>query len=254
MNLLVDVQIEGDLKQDIEKIKNNIGEDVKLAIKTLGSSTLKKAEELAEQHLSSKLASMYKTALKIEQVSEDMVVIELDQKAFWIEKGRKSGFMEDLLKNGKRAKDGSRYRVIPLEESKGSIQAPPAGENLVPQIKSFLQQKGVRTGKNNLELDNKGSPRIGKIHSFDIKDLRDKKQISDNISRVSVFQGTNPKTGKVEKSITAFRVISDKHKDAGKWIHPGTPPANILEKAFKWSEQLWQNELFPAIKAKYEAK
>ncbi len=254
MILYIDVQVQGSIEEDVSAIKNNITEDLRLAVKTMGSGALKKAEELAEQHFPPKLASMYKTALKIEQVSEDMVIIELDQKALWMEKGRKSGFMEDLLKNGKKAKDGSRYKVIPLKESKGSAQTPSAGENLVPEIKSFLQKKGVRTGKNNLELDNKGSPRIGKIHSFDIKDLRDKKQISDNISRVSVFQGKNPKTGKIEKSITAFRVISEKHKGTGKWIHPGTPPTNILEKALKWSEQLWQNELFPAIKAKYEGK
>jgi hypothetical protein len=253
--ILVDVQIEGNLEQDGNRIKNNIREDLHLAVKAMGSSTLKKAEELAQQHLSPKLASMYRTALKIEQLSEDVVIIELDQKALWIEKGRKAGFMEDLLKSGtKKAKDGSKYRVIPIGESKTSPQSPSVGENLVPEIKSFLQKKGIRTGAGDLELDSRGSPRLGKINTFNIKDLKDKKQISDNISRISVFQNKNPKTGKVEKSITAFRVISEKHKGTGKWVHPGTPPAEILEKAFKWSEQLWQTELFLAIKAKYEGK
>jgi hypothetical protein len=250
----VDIQIEGNLEQDFNKIKNNITEDLRLVVKTMGSSTLKKAEELAQQHLSPKLASMYKTALKIEQISEDTVIIELDQKALWIEKGRKAGFMEDLLKSGKKAKDGSKYRIIPMKDSGKSAQSPSVSENLVPEIKSFLQQKGIRTGKNSLELDEKGSPRVGKIHTFNIKDLKDKKQISDNISRISVFQNKNPKTGKIEKSITAFRVISEKHKGTGKWVHPGTPPADILQKALKWSEQLWQNELFLAIKTKYEGK
>jgi hypothetical protein len=255
MNLLVDVQIEGDLKKDIEKIKNNIKEDVKLAIKTLGSSTLKKAEELAEQHLSNKKLNIYKSALKLEQISEEIVVISLDEKAFWIENGRKSGFMDELLKSGVRtSKDGSKYRIIPMQESKEQLKVASIGENLASQLKDFLKSKNVRTGKNNLDLDEKGSPRVGKIHTFNIKDLRDKKQISDNISRISVFQNKNPKTGKVEKSITAFRVISEKHKESGKWVHPGTVPVKILEKAFKWSEQLWQNELFPAIKAKYEDK
>lgn len=253
--ILVDVQIEGSLEQDIDKVKNSIRDDLRLIVKSMGSSTLKKAEDLAQQHLPPKLANMYKTALRIEQISEDVVIIELDQKALWIEKGRKAGFMEDLLKSGaKTAKDGSKYRVIPIGNSKGSFQTSSVGENLVPEIKSFLQKKGVRTGKNDLELDGKGSPRVGKINTFDIKDLRDKKQISDNISRISVFQNKNPKTGKVEKNITAFRVISDKHKGTGKWVHPGTPPAEILQKALQWSEQLWQTELFPAIKTKYEGK
>jgi len=252
--IIVDIQIEGNLQQDIDKVKNSITEDLRLAVKAMGSSTLKKAEDLAQQHLSPKLATMYKAALKIEQLSEDTVIIELDEKAVWIEKGRKAGFMEDLLKSGtKKAKDGSKYRIIPVGMSKGSSsQAPSVGENLMPEIKTFLQKKGIRTGKNNLELDSNGSPRVGKISTFNIKDLKDKKHFSDNISRISVFQNKNPKTGKVEKSITAFRVISEKHKGTGKWVHPGTPPANILEKAFKWSEQLWETELFPAMKMKYE--
>lgn len=252
--ILVDVQISENIQQDINKLKNEITQDLNTTLKTIGSSTLKKAEELAQQHLSPKLASVYKSALKIEQLSENTVIIELDQRAFWIETGRKSGFMEDLLKSGKKAKDGSRYRVIPIEDSKTSTQSRFTGENLVSDIKSFLQQKGVRTGKNNLEMDKNGSPRIGKLHTFDIKDLKDKKQISDNISRISVFQNKNPKTGKIEKSVTAFKIISEKHRGTGKWIHPGVPPAKILEKALKWSEQLWQTELFPAIKAKYEGK
>lgn len=252
--ILVDIQIEGNLEGDINRVKNNITEDLRLAVKTIGSSSFKKAEELAEQHLSPKLSSMYRAGLKIEQLSEDVVIIELDQKASWIENGRRPGFMEDLLKSGTRqAKDGSKYRIIPMEgKEKSSPPSPAAGENLVSEIKTFLQTKNVRTGKNNLEVDDKGSPRIGKLHSFDIKDIRDKKQISDNITRVSVFQNKNPKTGKVEKSITAFRVISEKHKGTGKWVHPGTPPAKIFEKVIKYAEQLWQTELFPAIKTKYE--
>jgi hypothetical protein len=253
--ILIDIEIEGNLEQDIDKIKNSIREDLRLTVKAMGSSTLKKAEELAQQHLSPKLATMYKAALKIEQLSEDTVIIELDEKAIWIEKGRKAGFMEDLLKSGtKKAKDGSKYRIIPVGESKRSSQPASVGENLVPEIKTFLQKKGIRTGKNNLELDDNGSPRLGKISTFNIKDLKDKKQFSDNISRISVFQNKNPKTGGVEKSITAFRVISEKHRGTGKWVHPGTPPVNILEKAFKWSEQLWETELFPAMKLRYEGK
>ena len=62
----------------------------------------------------------------------------------------------------------------------------------------------------------------------------------------------NPKTGKIEQNVTAFKIISEKHRSSGKWVHPGIPPTRILEKILKYSEQLWITEIFPAIKRKYE--
>jgi hypothetical protein len=256
--IVIDIEIEGNLESDFNNIKNNIQKDINDSTKVIGAAILKKAEDLAQQHLPGKLANMYKTSLKLEQISENMVVLELDEKMLWLDKGRKSGFMDELLKSGaKTSKDGFKYRVIPMKSQEKSQNTPTTsfGENLVSDLKNFLKNKNIKTEKNNnLELDSKGSPRIGRVHSFDIKNIRDKKQISDNIKRISVFQNKNPKSGKIEKSIMAFRVISEKHKEKGKWFHPGTPSVKILEKVFKYSEQLWQTEIFPAIKAKYEGQ
>jgi len=257
MKVDLDVKVEINFKEQAERIKKSIEEDLKKAVKALGSGGLKKAEELAQTKLTGKLSDMYKNNLKIENPSDNIVIIELKEEAFWIEKGRKSGFMEELLNSkAKTAKDGSKYRVIPMKDSSSSSSpSKTSGENLVGELKSFLRSQGIRSSKNKqLDLDENGSPRIGKMNSFDIKNMRDKKGLPNDIKSVSVFQNKNPKTGKVERSVVAFRVISDKHRSSGKWVHPGTPPARILEDTFKWIEQEWQSQIFPALKAKYEQK
>jgi hypothetical protein len=234
--------------QDFSKdITQSLQDDVNKAVKTLGSEAIRTAQDLADRHLPPKLAKVYKDSIKIEEISENVVVVELSENAVWIEKGRKAGFMEDLLKTGaKQGKDGKKYRVIPIGEGKSNPQSSPKSEGLLNDLTSFLRSKNV-TDK--LATDKNGSPRTGKIHSFDIK-----KGLFDNIQRVSVFQNKNARTGKVEQKITAFRVISEKHRGTGKWVHPGRPPANILEQTFKSLEQILNTQIFPAIRDKYNLK
>jgi hypothetical protein len=50
-----------------------------------------------------------------------MWVVEVDEKARWLEEGRDRVFMEWLLKNAKTAKDGSKYKVIPMPQDKGPL-------------------------------------------------------------------------------------------------------------------------------------
>ena len=168
MNIVIDIEIEGDLEAEVNNIKNNIQKDINDSTKTIGAAMLKKAEDLAQQHLPGKLANMYKTSLKLEQISENIVVLELDEKMLWLDKGRKSGFMDELLKSGtKTSKDGFKYRVIPMKDKTPSTPPTSFGENLVSDLKNFLKSKNVRAEKNtNLEVDKKGSPRIGKIHKY----------------------------------------------------------------------------------------
>lgn len=248
-----EIEVIGDVTQLSEKIKKDLDQDLALSVKAMGTSGFEKAQELADKKLSKNISSIYKKNLTIEQPSENMVIISLKEEANWIEDGRKAGFMEELLKNNyKTSSDGTKYKIIPLKSKKSVQSTPVTSENLVNEIKSFLGQKRIRTGsEDKLELDSKGSPRVGRIHSFDIKKMRDKKTFSDNIDKINVSQDKNPKTGKVERNITVFRVISEKHKSQGKWNHPGIAPAKILEETHKWIETVWQNEIFPRIKQKY---
>lgn len=253
MSFVFEVQVIGDFTEFSKKIEKDIMQDVNTSIKALAASAFEKTQELADKKLSKNIASIYKKNLTIQQPSENVSIISLNEEAQWIEEGRKAGFMEDLLKKGfKTSKNGTRYRVIPLNDKKNTETQALTTENLLNELKSFLDKRSIRTGATeNLALDKNGSPRIGRIHTFDLKKIRDKKAFSDNIDRISVSQDKNPSTGKVERNIKVFRVISEKHKSEGKWNHPGTKPARIMEETYGWVETVWKNEILPKIKQKY---
>lgn len=246
------------LKELTEKVKKSFHSDIQKAAKALAAGAYNKAEKLAEEKLSSSLANIYKSNLYIEPVSENITVIGIREEALWIEEGRKGGFMDELLKNAKTSKEGYKYKVIPMKQ-KTSMKGISSneGKELVSELKNFFRKQGIRYSKTRaLAMDSNGSPRIGKIHSFNIKDMRDKKSksaqaLSKNLKGVTVSQNMNPKTGKVERNIMTFRVISEKSRSQGKWNHPGTAPARIMDETFEWVQQTWQNELLPALRNKY---
>lgn len=260
MSFNVDLKSSDILKQVSEKIKKKIEQDLQQAVKTLGKGAVEQAEKLAHSKLGSGLNDIYKDNLYMEQISDNVVVVGIRPPASWIENGMKPGFMEHLLKGDgvKTAKDGNKYRVIPFTHKKSKNKgAAPSGAELVTELKAFLRSKGVAHSKTRaLALDDNGSPRIGKIHSFDIKDMKGKKsakKLSRNLQGVSVFQNKNEKTGKVERQIMTFRVISEKHRGT-KWMHPGKKAEKILEETHQWIQETWKNELLPALRKKYEGK
>lgn len=161
-----------------------------------------------------------------------------------------SGFMDELLKNAKTSKDGKRYKVIPFKHETSNKGSTGSGSDLVAELKTFLRSKNQPYSKTrSLEVDSKGSPRVGKIASFGIKDMA--KQ-SKNLQGLSIYQNKNPKTGQVERNIMTFRVISEKHRDEGKWNHPGRPAEKILDDTFEYIQKSWQQEILPALKEKYK--
>ena len=252
------------LKNATEKIKKRLEKDLQKVVKTLGKGGANHAKTLAKSRLSGNLSDMYASNVYMEQISDNMVVIGLNPEAAWIENGTKGGFMDYLLKGpkAKTAKDGSKYNIIPFkhETGKKTKGATSSGSDLVSELKGFLRSKGVAHSRTRaLALDSNGSPRIGKIHSFDIKDMRGKgkksvNKLSRNLQGVSVFQNMNEKTGKVERNIMTFRVISSKHEGSGKWMRKGKKGERILAETHKWIQDTWQNELLPALKNKYESK
>ena len=262
MSLKIDIKSSEVLKQTKEKLKAKLEEDLKKVVKTLSSGAAKHAEQLAKEQLPKSLSAMYTENLYVEQLSDNMAVVGIREQALWIEEGRKGGFMEELLtrKSGsqvKTDKDGKKYRIIPFEHNTGAkdMTSSSEGQELVKELKGFLKRKGVNYSKTRgLELDDKGSPRIGKTHSFSAKDMKGKKNVSElsrNLQGVSIFQSMNKKTGKVERNIMTFRVISEKHRGS-KWEHPGRPGEKILDEAYKWAEETWRREILPELKKKYE--
>lgn len=247
------------LKQVEDKVKKKLEEDVKNVTKALGQAAIKKAEEISKETLPKSLNNIYRENLYIEQLSDTIVEVGIREQALWIEEGRKGGFMDEMLKGPsvKTSKDGHKYRTIPMEHSTQSAPAS-SGDDMVGELKKFLKSQGVRYSKTRaLALDDNGSPRIGRIHSFNIKDMRDKgKKSAQNLSRnlqgLSIYQKKNPATGRVERSIMTFRVISENSKGTGKWEHPGRPAEKILDKTYEYIQQIWERELFPELKRKYE--
>lgn len=264
MKLEVQVETEGNISKQAEKIIENLKKDVNAAIKALGQGAFQKAHEIADQKMSPKLSSIYKKSLYINELSENITEIGIKEDAFWIEQGRKGGFMEELLshKSGsppKTAKDGSKYRVIPFEHSTTGKGSSTASQTAINELKTFLKKEGVRYSKTRaLALDANGSPKVGKIHSFDIKAMRDKgkksvENLSRNLENLSVYQKYNPETKRVERNIMTFRIISEKHRNSGKWQYPANrPKKQVLKEVFQWIEQAWQSSILPELKNKYE--
>lgn len=164
-----------------------------------------------------------------------------------------SGFMEELLngKSGRTGKNG-KYAIIPFQHNKNPTEQSPKAYDLAQEIKYELKKKGVNWKK--IETDSDGSPRLGKLHTFQFDNARAIAQKATHknplTKGVSVYQ-TKQKDGSVRRDVMTFRVISEKSRNEGAWIHPGRPGNKILDKAFEWAMQTWERDILPAVFAKY---
>ena len=124
------------------------------------------------------------------------------------------------------------------------------GRNTNPH--TYYWRHRVRLGvKCSVEIIKKTKSHEGKKRDKNKKSVQ---SLSKNLQGVSVYQNKNPKTGKVERNIMTFRVISEKSKEEGKWNHPGRKGEKILDETFKWVEKAWQTQILPDLKRKYESK
>jgi hypothetical protein len=255
----------GDIEKEItDKIKNSLEKDLNKIVKDLGKSAVQHLQQLSEQ-FPKELEKKYKDNIYIEHLADNIVEVGLREEVAWIDQGRKPGFMQDLLerKSGsevKTSKDGNKYRVIPFEHKTQGPSKSAAAADLVNQLKQFLKSEGVAYSKTRaLQKDEKGNPRIGKIQSFNIKNMRESgkksaQKLSPNLEGLSIYQNLNPNTGKVERNIMTFRVISEKHRGTGKWEHPGLEGKKTIDKTFDWVKDKWEKEILPELKKKYESK
>jgi len=249
------------IREKTDAVADRIRKDLQQASKQLGKGAVQEAEKISSEKLSSSLDKIYRENIYMEQISDNVVEIGVREEALWIENGRKGGFMDELLTtNAKISKDGDRYKVIPMEKDMSPQKGANSGQEHITELKTFFKKQGMPYSKTrSLALDENGSPRIGKINSFDIKNMRDKNKksvqsLSKNLQGISVYQNKNPKTGKVERNIMTFRVISEKSEELGKWNHPGRKGEKILKDTFEWVEKTWQSQVLPDLKRKYESK
>jgi hypothetical protein len=249
-DLKIDVNI-SDIARQFGDIQKQVESDLKKSVSGLASSTHAKLLELATDNLNS-LQKIYKDAVSFERLDDNLWIVALDEKAMFIEEGRKSGFMQELLDSpkAKTNKKGEKYAVIPFEHSKPPSQQSEKAQDLTNQIRKELKRRDIPYKK--LEYNTDGSPKLGLIHRFDVESARLKPEHkNDPLKGVAVYQRKGS-DGNIRRDIMTFRIISDKHKSEGIWVHPGMEAKNLMDKAWEWAQNEWENKILPEVLNKYE--
>lgn len=256
-DLFYDIDVKGIAKK-FKNIQKDVENELQEAGANLANMTHAKLLELATDDLKS-LSEKYKENIEpVVEVDKGIWVITLKQEAMWIEEGRKSGFMEELLNNvkpgstpPKMGKNG-KYRVIPFVHNKNPTQQSTKAQALADQIRESLKQRGISWKK--IERNEDGSPRLGKLHSFNLESARLKPiHKSEPLQGVAVYQSKG-KDGNVRRDVMTFRVISEKHRSEGLWVHPGMEGKKLMDKAFDWAIDAWERQILPNILGKYSEK
>lgn len=209
------------------------------------------------------------------KVANGLWVVEIDEKAAWIEEGRPATSMateEWLLKPGakgvKRAKDGSLYRSIPFKQTEGNKPAPgvkPAYESI---IKSAMKKQGIH--KTKIEKDESGQAKLGILHKLKIEgpeggwmqypSMHSKPRTAEEAAQTGLkphegifhLKGAvvvqREKTGKkggkkIVKETVVFRTVSTKHQLENRWMYPEVKPFGAIPAAHQWALQQWTNVL-----------
>lgn len=262
-----------DLTSFSKDLRDKLNKELPKAIKGLARATLAHLKDMAGSDLKSR-RELYISSLTMEEASKNTWIVSLDPKADWIEEGMEPhNMISDLVKNGKTAKDGSKYQVIPFKH------------NAKPQARTNLQQTMIREIKTELrkqkipfaaiEKDESGSPKIGLLHKIKMPpqnpmaksdiDPHGKSRAGHKKGAIEDFKGpsgrpylsgmaiyqreyTNKKGGtSVRKDIMTFRTASTKQMGKGLWDHPGTEGMKFFDEAADFADQKWKTEILPEI-------
>ena len=241
----IEVNID-EITKEMTTLKKEITETVNQSVQSLASMTHAKLNELADENLVS-LRQKYKNEIAFDNPEEGLWVVTLKQPAMWIEEGLESGFQEGLLhgRSSKISKDGKRYATVPFEHSKPSSEQSSKSRELSGQIKDFLKQKGISHRK--IEYGADGSPRLGLLHKFDIPSAKPTSKSKDPALKGLAIYQKMTEEGSVKRSIMTFRTITEDHRGEGKWYHPGLDGKKLVDKAFDWALNEWENTILPSI-------
>lgn len=233
----------GDLKYEVEEALTE-------AVRQASVMAYGIANELAAEKLNSRLKT-YQDALSYEEVSPGLWTVSLDESAFWIEDGISAHDQrETLLKNNaKVSKDGTRYKVIPFEHSKNPSQQTSRAREISQMVKKELKARNIPYKK--IERDEKGSPRLGKLHSFSVpgSPKPSPKAKFGALSGINIYQ--RMEKGRAVRDIMTFRTITSKKDD--RWMHPGLQAEKILDQTFDKIQQIFDLEILPEVLRKYSA-
>jgi hypothetical protein len=261
---MLSVNIDLSEVQELLGLQEALTKEAKGAGADLAKMIHAKALELAAKKLHSRRQEFVEN-LTYHEVEDGIWVISLAAKARHIDDGMPAhNMLNGLLASpkAKRAKDGSRYIIIPFKHGPGAgkTTTTPAQQDLISTVKSAMRQRGIPFGK--LEVDSAGKAKVGKLHSFDIMNAPKKTangpgqghgkigEVKQGNTGIPFLQGVTVYQkkgagGKVQKAIMTFRTASS--KQTGKWNHPGNKPVHIMEEAAAWALETWSKEIAPSI-------
>jgi hypothetical protein len=227
--------------------------------------------------------------VRFHDMGNNMYVVELDESNRWIEEGREPTSMATdkwLLKgpNVKTAKDGSKYRVIPMKQMGGVGGKHGSGSPQFDAIlKKALKEKSISL--NRVERDTNGSPKLGVLHklsipmpsqgdggfhqmtspnkfkffskgrspeqarSLGLKASAGHFYLSNAVVTQTLSKGPRGQQ-KVEKGVTTFRVVSSKHEAEGKWMYTRVEPLGSIPAAYNNAMQMW-NEVVRGLEDEF---
>jgi hypothetical protein len=264
-----------EIKLDISQLlglNNNVRDKAENLVKEAAARLAKQTHARIVEQVQQKLHStrkLYKQNLKMKPINEKTTLIVLEHGAMFLEEGMAAHEMiDDLLKGAgaHTAKDGSKWRVIPLKQNKAPQDTPESTADLQSTIKKYMKKNKIPYGK--IENNADGSPKLGLLHQFNIVDQPVKTgsgagqgwgavgDVKQGPTGIPFLQGVNvyqrmdkDDAGRdvVRKDIMTFRIVSSKMKGTGRWMHPGTPAHKFFDDAYKWALDQWEKEIKPEI-------
>lgn len=207
------------------------------------------------------------------RASENLWVVEIDESVGYFDSGRPPVSMATeqwLLKNAKTAKDGSKYKVIPIGRDTGkggASHGTTATLNTMAKnaIRSARTSDNKRIAIHRIEKNPDGTPKIGILHKIPIKapfsqsqtpNLYSKPRSKEDAAKSGLKEhggifkleglaiSQRMVGGKVKREAVTFRVVSSKHLAEGRWMAPAIKAGNFLQRTFDWAtKQAWPEML-----------
>ena len=239
------------IAEQFKEFAVEVEQDLQKAVGQLAAMTHAKVVERANEELGS-TRKKFMDSLGFEEIAPGVWVISIDEKGLFIEEGIEANhdMKPDLLKEGsKTSKSGNRYKVIPFDYGKPPSQMTGTTQQLVNQIKQSLKQEKVSFKK--IERNSDGSPKVGKLHEFNLGGPRLGKGNTPALKGLSIYQSMT-KSGNVKRDILTFRTVSSGPASAGKWHHPGMDGKKYLDWALEQATKEWENEILPKIMDKWK--
>lgn len=216
----------------------------------------------------------FKDNLGFVEITPGIWVVSIDDPALWIEEGIEPGkdMKPDLLKDAAPGANGSRSKVIHFDHANGKTKG--AGPDNTSQssqsldvtgqirrelaaglkainrdLKTQASAAGVKFQNitiKGIEKDSNGSPRVGKLHEFNLPS--DKPTATSQhpaLKGLTIYQ-TKRDDGSVRRDVLTFRTVSD-NSDPQAWHHPGYKGQKFLEEAETWARNEWDKNILPLL-------